>query len=83
MVRPHHEHMRVDAPAFQCMGLGLARDKSCALDGDEKENEMNGEYIVVYVCARRSYCESYVARNGGTIGWHNGNFEVRVYKEQD
>ena len=33
--RLHHKHMRVDAPAFLCIGQDLARDKSCVYDGGE------------------------------------------------
>ena len=33
--RLHHKHMRVDTPAFLCIGQGLARVKSCVYDGGE------------------------------------------------
>lgn len=38
-------------------------------------------YYVTYACARKSYCDSYAAREGGVVRWHNGCWEVRVYKE--
>ncbi len=40
-------------------------------------------YIVIYTCARKSRCDEVASRRGGTVHYHNGNWEVRIYHDPD